>query len=76
MSNHGKFYYDPETSTEYFQAFPAVNPVAATYGWTGESACWGNKHEWVDTGTKLIFCKKCNADGEFDQDGHIRVKTK
>lgn len=25
----------------------------------------GCKHDWVDTGTKLVYCKKCNADGDL-----------
>lgn len=24
------------------------------------------EHSWVDTGSRMTFCKKCNADGELD----------
>ena len=34
------------------------------------------KHEWVHSGGKLLFCKLCNSDGEYDDQGKPQVVRK
>jgi hypothetical protein len=31
-------------------------------------------HSWVDTGTRLTFCRHCNIDGNYEGDGTISAK--
>jgi hypothetical protein len=42
------------------------------YEW---SESWGG-HQWVETGTQLIFCKRCNQDGKYESDGSIAAVRK
>lgn len=34
------------------------------------------RHDWVETGLRnLVFCKKCNCDGEYNANGEIQAKS-
>lgn len=61
----------------YPQVTPVIAPDTEVAGYSSyyrKPICMN--HVWIHSGGKLLFCKKCDADGEYDDNGNVVAKEK